>query len=93
MTNLDMWSAIVGFFLRIAMAFGMSKSWDDSQKAGMAFFVCVVVAGITSYLGGNLVNDYVRSFLIIISASIPLYTTWWHKLGVTAFWGQDPVLK
>lgn len=77
MTNIQMWSLIVGFFLPIVTAAIIRRGWASSAQAVANFFAVVVAAAGTVYFEGNLDTDnidgYVKSLLMVFVAAIASY--------------------
>ncbi len=84
MTDLEMWSLLVGFLLPPAIALIQRKSWSDGIRALVAFAACVVAALGTCYFNGSLDGkSLVSAILTVVVTAIATYKGFWHKTGVS----------
>ncbi len=84
MSELEMWSLVVGFILPPVLALVMRKGWSDALKASVAFAACLVVAAGNAYLNNQLdLSDWVKSALITLVLAVSTYKGFWKQIGVT----------
>lgn len=84
MTDLEMWSLLVGFFLPPAIALIQRKSWSDGIRALVAFAICIIAALGTCYFNGSLDGrSLVSAMLTVVVTAIATYKGFWHKTGVS----------
>lgn len=78
MSNLEMWSLIVGFLLPPALAIVQQSKWPDSVRAIVAFIACAVAGAVTAYLQGDLnLERWVESALVVLVTAIATYKGFW----------------
>lgn len=84
MSNLMMWSAIVGFLLPPVQAFLQQSNWPPYVRAIVNFLACVVAAIVTVYIQQEDVGfkDWLKSALTIIVTAIAMYHGLWKPTGV-----------
>jgi hypothetical protein len=79
MTDLDMWSAIVGFASPPLIAFLVQSKWAPWAKALTALVVCVIGGGVTAYLTGYLHGmSPARAVLVTLFSALAFYRMFWH---------------
>jgi hypothetical protein len=84
MTDLEMWSLLVGFFLPPAIAVVQRKEWSDGVRALVAFAACIVAALGTCYFNGSLDGrSLVSATLTVLVTAVATYKAFWHKTGVS----------
>lgn len=82
MTDLEMWSGLVGFLLPLVIAVIQQPSFPKPLRAIITLVVCAVAAIVTVSLQGSL--DWTRwqhSVLIIAVAALAFYKGTWLPLG------------
>lgn len=83
MSDVDMWSGIVGFVLPVLIAAIKRQGWPASWQAVCAFVVCWVAAAGTAYLTAQLdPQNLVRAFLVIFTLAIVAFYGFWKPTGV-----------
>lgn len=84
MSNLVMWSTIIGFFSPLVLAVINRRAWGDVAKAVTVFIWSLFSGAVTIYFQqpdwdwGN----YVGSVLLILVTAISTYKGLWQKTGV-----------
>jgi hypothetical protein len=83
MSNLEMWSLLVGFFLPLVIAAIQRASWSNPVRAAVAFVSCVVAGLGTVWLAGNFnTKDIVSSILVVLVTALATYKGLWKPSGV-----------
>lgn len=78
MTTLDMWSAVLGFVLPLAVAFINQSHWTKPLRGIVAFLISLFAAFIEVWLRGEVtLTNWVRSALVVFLAAIATYNLWW----------------
>ena len=78
MTDLQMWSLIVGFALPPVLAILMQQSWPDSARAVLAFVACAVAGAGTAYFDASLTGrTFVQSALVVLVSAMATYRGLW----------------
>lgn len=78
-TNMIMWSAVVGFFLPLAIAIPQRQRWASWLKGLFAFGCCLVAAAGTAWFSGDLaqMSDYVTAALFVVFTALGSYRLLW----------------
>ena len=80
MTDLELWSAIVGFFLPLGISVVQQRGWNDGFRAVVTFLICMVAAAGTSYFKGDLnLNNWLHSLLVVFVMTIAAFKGLWQK--------------
>lgn len=83
MSNLEMWSLIVGFLLPPVLALIMQSKWPTQFKAIIAFVGCAIAGAGTAYFQGDLTGRrWIEAGLLILVASISTYHGLWKPTKV-----------
>ncbi len=83
MSNIQMWSLIVGFFLPLAIAFLQRPNFSSPVRAGITFVVSAIAGAGTAYFQGDLTGRrFVESALVILVATIATYKGLWQPTVV-----------
>ena len=83
MSNLMMWSLIVGFLAPNLIALVQQPRFTSQMRAGIMFVASVVGGGLTAYFNGQFnFEDVVGSILTVGVASITFYKGLWKPTGV-----------
>lgn len=78
MTELDMWSAIVGFAVPPLIAVFVQSKWAPWAKALFAFATCLIGGGVTAYLTGYLHGlSPARAMLVTLFSALTFYRVFW----------------
>jgi hypothetical protein len=84
MSNLVMWSLIVGFLLPPIQAIIQQSHWTATIRAVVNFLVCCVVALGVVYFEGNVTwRKWIDSVLLVLVTAISVYKGLWKPVGVT----------
>ena len=79
-----MYQTVVGVLLPIIIATINKPDWSKYIKFYIAFFLCVVAAGIeVFYMGEFSLSDWPVSFLKILFITVGSYKVFWHGSGIT----------
>jgi hypothetical protein len=82
-SNLDMWSALVGFLLPPVVAVANRPTWPSWARAGVTVAGCVLAALGTAWLNGTFDGgDLTRSALVVGFAAFGTYRAFWHPSGI-----------
>lgn len=85
MTDMAMWSLIVGFFLPILVSLIKQSKWSKTAKVLLAFALFIVVGFVTAYLSGLLeARTIISSILIIAVVSLTMYQSFYKPTGIDA---------
>jgi len=78
-TQLVLLSGVVGFFVPALLAVINRYNWSSQAKAICTFVVSVVVAFLTTWIGGDIDSktQVVTAILTVFSAAIMFYHRWW----------------
>lgn len=83
MTDLDMWSLLVGLALPALIAVVNRSHWPSWVRALVAVATSVVAGGGTAYLTGQLTAvTWVHAALVVAVAAVGSYRLWWHPSGI-----------
>lgn len=83
MTNLSMWTLIVGAVLPALIATIQQPGWSPRLRSIVTVAVCVVVGGGTSWLTGDLhIEAIVTSILTVLVAALSTYKGFWKPTGI-----------
>lgn len=82
-TNMIMWSAIVGFFLPLAIAIPKRQRWASWKKGLFAFVCCLIAAAGTAFFSGDLtqIRDYATAALFVVFTALGSYKLLWGPEG------------
>lgn len=83
MSNLEMWSLIVGFLLPPVLAFVIQTGWSQRLQSVVAFAAAAVAGAATAYFQGELTKErFVESGLFVLVTTIATYKGFWKPTGV-----------
>lgn len=84
LTDLDLWSALVGVGMPPVVALAVSSRWQPWQRAVTAAALCVLAGVATTWIAGDLAGvTPVRAVLLTATAAFGSYSTWWKGSGIT----------
>ena len=84
MTNLQMWSLIVGFFLPPALAIIQQPGWSNRVRSVVAFLACAVAGAGTAYFQGDLTGRrFVEAALVVLVTAMATFRNFWKTTGVS----------
>lgn len=82
-TDLLMYSALVGFFLPPVLAIVIQTGWSEKVKAGVAFVACLIAGAGTAYLEADLDGrTWVSSALVVLTTGLATYRNFWKPTGI-----------
>lgn len=85
MTNIVMWSSIVGFFLPPALAVVMQPKWSNRVRSVVAFVGCAVAGAGTAYFQGDLNGRrFVEAGLVVLVTAMATFRNFWKTTGVSS---------
>jgi len=83
MSNLEMWSLLVGFFMPLVIAAVQRSTWTNPVRALVALLMCIVAAFGTVWFAGEFdTNDIISSILLVLVTSIASYKGLWKPTAV-----------
>ena len=83
MTDLMMWSLIVGFFMPPVQAVIQQTNWSSRLRAGVNFVACFVAGvGVAFFQGDFTGRRVVGSVLVVLVTTIAVYKGTWKPTGV-----------
>lgn len=86
MTNSQMWSVIIGFFVPPLLAIVQQPGWSQPLRAVVTFITAIGVGLGTLYFAGNL--DFsnhqavITSVLLVLVTAVSTYGHFWKPTGV-----------
>ncbi len=84
MTDLQMWSLLMGSLLPPVIAVVQQPRLPQYARALITFAICVVVGFMTAYLNHDLGGRPVTSaILLVLVTALTTYRNLWSKLGIT----------
>jgi VIT1/CCC1 family predicted Fe2+/Mn2+ transporter len=83
MSNLAMWSALVGTLLPLLVAFVNRSSWSSGAKATVALLSSAAAGAVTAWLNGDLSGrDVTTAVLIVATATVASYHGFWKPTTI-----------
>ena len=84
MTNLAMYSLVVGFFAPLVIGFLKRSKWSESVKSLFAFLVCLVLGALLVFFQQPDWNwrDWIASALLVLVTAITTYQHLWKPTGI-----------
>lgn len=83
MSNLEMWTLIVGFVTPLIVSVINQPSWSPMLKSAIAFVVAAVLGAVTAYFKGNFDGQTVlSSILLVIVTAIATYQGFWKPTTI-----------
>lgn len=83
-SSLDMWSALVGFFLPVLVAKIQSEKWRNEVRIAVGIAACAVAALVTAYFQNKLnLHNFSESVITIFLMTKASYIAVWKPSGVT----------
>lgn len=86
MTNLQMWSLLVGFLAPLLIAAVQQPKWTSKTRAIVQVLSSLVIGAGTALFNGQLdsVKNTTSAILVVLVASMSSYESVWKKTGWTA---------
>lgn len=82
LSDADLLSAVVGFFLPLLIAILQQPRWPNWYRSLITVLVCLAVGTLTAYVQGNLiVGSILRRSLIIVFSALSTYQGFWKFTG------------
>lgn len=84
MSNLELWSGVVGFFLPLVMAVIIQTGWQQQIQAVLAFLAVLVASAVTVFLQTDDWDwsNWLNSALVILVTTISAYKGFWKPTGI-----------
>lgn len=83
MSEIDMWSTLVGFLMPALVAVINKYTWPSWLKGIVAVVSCIIAGGVTAWLSGDINGmPLVKSILIVLVATLGSYHVWWKPTGI-----------
>ena len=83
MTDLMMWSLVVGFFMPPVQAVIQQTNWSSRVRSGVNFLACLVAgAGVAFFQGDFTGRRFVGSALLVLVTTIAVYKGTWKPTGI-----------
>lgn len=85
MSDLEMWSAVVAFFLPLVIAVAQQPRFSGALRVVIMVVFCAAAAAVTAALQGDLTADrWFHSLLVVVVATIAFYRGVWRPAGTAA---------
>jgi VIT1/CCC1 family predicted Fe2+/Mn2+ transporter len=83
-TDIVMWSSVVGFFLPAVLAIIQQPKWSDRVRTVVAFVACAVAGAGTAYFQGDLTGRrFVEAGLVVLVTAMATFRNFWKSSGVS----------
>jgi hypothetical protein len=83
LTDLAMWSLLVGFFLPPAVAIVQQPGWSDRFRAVVTFLICCIAGAGTAYFSDQFDGrPVVSSILLILVTTLGTFRGFWKPTRV-----------
>lgn len=83
MTDLDMWSLLVGVLLPALIAVVNRAHWVAWVKGVVAVASSALAGGVTAVLTGQLTGGtWLHAALVVAVAAVAAYRLWWKPTGI-----------
>lgn len=86
MTDLQLYSALVGLFLPLLTAIVVQRGWSKSLQSAVNAFLAFVASVVLTYTEGNLDGDHLRqlfmAFMLVFVPSLATYVGWWKPTNI-----------
>ena len=83
MTNFQMWSLIVGFFLPPVLAIVQQTKWSSALRAIVAFLACALAGAGVAYFQGDLTGKrFIEAGLVILVTAVATYQSFWKPTAI-----------
>lgn len=83
MSDLDLWSAVVGFVLPLLIAVVTRARWSSELKGAVTVAACAIGGTMTALLNGGLHGaSVIRAALVVAASTVLFYATLWHPSGI-----------
>jgi hypothetical protein len=83
-TDFEMYSLLVGFFLPPALAVIQQQRFSTKLRAVIAFVACVIAGAGVAFFQGDLTGKrFVSGALIVMTVGLATYRNFWKPTGVT----------
>lgn len=83
MSDLEMWSGLVAFFLPLVIAIAQQPRFSNALRVAIMVVFCIVASVVTTALQGDLDwHRWYHSLLVLGIATIAFYNGVWKPAGV-----------
>lgn len=84
MSNLLMWSLVIGFFMPPVQSVIQQTKWSARFRALVNFLACAIAgAGIAYFQGDFSDRRFVESSLVVLVTAISVYSGTWKPSGIS----------
>lgn len=82
-SEFEMYSLLVGFFLPPVLAIVQQSKWSDRLRAVVAFAACALAGAGVAYFQGDLTGKrFLTAGLIVLTTGLATYRNFWRPTGV-----------
>jgi len=82
-TDLVMWSLIVGFTMPLVISVIQQPKWADPLRASVTFVACAIAGGGTAYFAADLDGrTFVSSSLVVLTTALATYKSFWKPTTI-----------
>lgn len=83
MTDFEMYSLLVGFFLPPVLSIVQQSNWSDRLRAVVAFAACLLAGAGVAYFQGDLTGKrFITGALVVMVTGLATYRNFWKPTGV-----------
>lgn len=83
MSDLEMWTLVVGFFSPVLIGVVQQPKWSNSTRSVVAFGICSLIGAGTAWVQGDLTGHTIVSrILIVLVTAISTYKGFWQPTGI-----------
>lgn len=84
MSNLEMWSLVVGFLLPPVLSIVQQPRWSETTQSVVAFLACALAGAGTAFFQGDLTGRrFAEAGLVILVAAIATYKGFWKPTKIS----------
>jgi VIT1/CCC1 family predicted Fe2+/Mn2+ transporter len=82
-SNLQLWSLVVGFFLPPALAIVQQAKWSTVLRSFVAFCACALAGAGVAYFQGDLTGKrFVEAGLVVLVTAMATYRNFWKTTTI-----------
>lgn len=83
LSDLQMWSLLVGFFLPLAIAVIQQPKWSAPVRAAVTFVVCALAGAGTAYLNGSFEGrPLISTILLVLVTALSSFKGLWKPTEI-----------
>ena len=84
MSDLEMYSLLLGAFLPLAIAVVQQQGWSDRLRAVVSFLISAAAAtGLVYFQGDFTGRRLVSSVLLVLVTALATHRNFWKQTGIT----------